>query len=91
VWQRQDDGLGGVACDDMWLFAAAVDHAPVLQRNALAAGLQASRSLDFSYPQGPAVFTGYHATGGGEYWRVIQANSSCSCWRVIDQTFHPSF
>lgn len=91
VWQRQDDGLGGVPCDDLWFLQSAADHAPVLQRNALAAGLAATKTLDLSYPEGPANFTGYHATGGGEYWRVVEAYASCSCWRVVDQTFHPSF
>jgi hypothetical protein len=66
---QQADGIGGVVCADMWMFEAAVDHASVLQRNALAAGLEASKSVDFPFPEAPNDFTGYHSNGGGEFWR----------------------
>lgn len=88
---QSPDGIGGVVCDDMWMVQAAVDHAPVLQRNALAAGLQASRSVPFSYPEGPNTFGGYHSTGGGEFWRPLEAVASCQCWHVLNPTFAPSF
>ncbi|HEX5266682.1 MAG TPA: hypothetical protein VFW24_07900 [Acidimicrobiales bacterium] len=87
---QQPLGAGGSACDDLWLLAGAVNHAPALQRRALAAGLQAARSVEFSYPYGPNKFDP-GVTTGQEFWRPLQFLTSCGCWRVIDPTFHPSF
>ncbi|HTR69415.1 MAG TPA: ABC transporter substrate-binding protein [Mycobacteriales bacterium] len=81
----------GNACDQMWMFAAAVDHAPTLSRESLAGGLKAAGSVIFSYPQGPNDFAiGNKVTYGGQYWRTTQFHESCQCWQVIDQTFRPS-
>jgi hypothetical protein len=93
VWQQEASagGAPGLACNLIWMFAAAVDHAPALQRNAFAAGLKTARSVDFSWPQGPSDFTGDRVTAGGEFWRTVRAFASCKCWRVTDPVFHPSF
>lgn len=80
----------GAMCDQLWMFKAAVEHAPVLSREALAAGLQAARSIDFSYPFAPNDFSGSHVTHGGEYWRTTEFMPTCSCWQAIDG-FHPSY
>ena len=87
---QQPLGAGGSACDDIWLVAGAINHAPSLQRGALAAGLAAAGSVEFSYPYGPNQF-GPGVTTGQEFWRVVQFMTGCGCWRVVDQTFHPSF
>jgi hypothetical protein len=87
----EQQGLGGQACDEVWMFAAAADHAPTLSREGLAAGLQAAKSVAFSYPEGPNDFSGSHVTAGGQYWRMDKFMSSCNCWQVIDPTYHPSF
>jgi hypothetical protein len=80
----------GNACDQLWMFQAAVDNAPQLSQEALAAGLQKAGAIDFSFPQGPNNFaTG--ATYGGEYWRQDQYSSACSCWQVVNPNFSPSF
>ncbi|MHB8467026.1 MAG: type 1 periplasmic-binding domain-containing protein [Acidimicrobiales bacterium] len=89
VW-RQPVGFGGLACDLVWTAVAAIGHAPALQRNALAAGLQAAKTIDFSFPSGPADFSGPKVTYGGQFWRPLQFVPSCTCWRVIDSTFRPS-
>jgi hypothetical protein len=81
----------GVMCDELWMFKAAVEHAPVLSPTALAAGLQAARSVDFSYPLSPNDFSGNRVTYGGEFWRPVEFMTSCTCWQVIDPTFHPSY
>lgn len=52
--------------------------------------------MDFTYPDGPNDFasnrfTGSKVTYGDEFWRADQFLPSCSCWRVVDATFHPSF
>jgi hypothetical protein len=85
------DGIEGIACDFLWMFQAAVDHAPALQHADVAAGLQAAKSVDFAYPYGPNNFAGPGVTYGGQVWRTDQFLPSCTCWRVIDPTFHPAF
>jgi hypothetical protein len=87
----QPVGLGGVACSQLWMAAAAINNAPTLERTSLAAGLEASKSIDLSYPRGPADFTGPRVTYGGEFWRPEQLFKSCQCWRVLDATFTRSF
>jgi hypothetical protein len=87
---RQPAGAGHV-CSQLWMFQAAVNNAPVLSPAALAAGLQRARSLELSYPAGPNDFTGPKATTGGQFWRAAQFMGDCSCWRVVDATFRPSF
>jgi hypothetical protein len=82
---------GGNTCDQMWMFTAAVEHAPTLSQSALADGLRAAKSVPFSYPQGPNDFiAGSHITYGGQYWRTTQFHASCTCWQLVSQTFHPS-
>jgi hypothetical protein len=88
---QQPVGLGGVACSQLWMMEAAIKNAPTLERTSLAAGLQAAKSIDLSYPRGPANFTGPKVTYGGEFWRPEQLLKSCQCWRVLDATFKPSF
>jgi hypothetical protein len=67
-----------------------------MSRTELAGGLQAARSVEFSYPDGPNTFEPNHFTGskvtyGDEFWRVDQFLPSCTCWHVVDSTFHGSF
>lgn len=88
---HQPDSVGGGMCDELQLFSVALAHAPAVQRNALAAGLAASRSIDFAFPFGPSEFTGPRPTTGGQFWRTLQFYESCRCWRVVDRKFHPSF
>ena len=86
---KVDPGAGN-ACNELWMIKAAAEHAPVLSAEALAVGLQRARSIDFSYPSGPNDFGGPQVTLGGQFWRVTQYFGDCSCWRVIDPTFHPN-
>ena len=88
---HQPDSVGGGMCDELQLFTVALAHAPAVQRNALAAGLAASGSIDFAFPFGPSRFTGKRPTTGGQFWRSLQFFEGCRCWRVTDRTFHPSF
>jgi hypothetical protein len=85
------DALAGNFCDVFLMLKGAAEHAPALARNALAAGLQATHTIDLSFPMGPADFSSPYTTYAGQMWRVAQYFPSCTCWRVVDQTFHPSF
>jgi hypothetical protein len=86
----QLDPEAGNACNELWMIKAGAEHAPVLSAETLATGLQRARSVDFSYPNGPNDFSGAQVTLGGQFWRVTQYFPDCSCWRVIDPTFHPN-
>ena len=88
---RQQAGLAGNACSLVWMFAAATTGASSMQRGALAAGLRAARSIEMSYPQGPVDWSGPRVTYGGQYWRAEQFYRSCSCWKLLESAFHPSF
>ncbi|MFN2537061.1 MAG: hypothetical protein ABR549_02780 [Mycobacteriales bacterium] len=81
----------GNSCALVSMFDAAADHAPVLQRNAFAAGLQRAKSVEMSFPQGPNDFTGNRITTGGQYWRPLQFHLSCKCWQITNRTFSRSF
>lgn len=84
------DAAGNV-CDQMWMFAAAVNHAPTLSQSSLGDGLKAAVSVPFSYPQGPNDFAaGTHITYAGQYWRPTQFHATCACWQLLSQTFRPS-
>jgi len=86
---KQPDAAGN-ACDHVWMFVAAVSHAPALRPDALAAGLQSAGSVEWGYPQAPTSFTGAGVTTGGQFYRTLQFTTACNCWRVIDPTFRPS-
>ena len=88
---RQKLGMGGIACNYWWFLAHAVAHAPELKRTALAEGLARGGAIEFSYPHGPASFPTPQTTYGGNFWRPLTARADCSCWRVVDPTFRPTF
>jgi len=80
----------GNACDQIWMLAAALDHAPAIASNALAAGLQAAKTVAFSFPQGPNDFSKPGTTSGGQYYRFDRFTTACNCWRVSDAEFRRS-
>ena len=88
---KQQAGLAGNACSLVWMFTAATSRAPTLQRLALAAGLSAARTIETSYPQGPVDWSGPRVTYGGQFWRAEQFFTRCTCWRLLESAFHPSF
>ena len=87
---QQPIGQGGIICSLIWMVQGAIEHEPALLRSNVAAGLQASKSTDFSFPYGPNDFTAAGTTTAGEFWRVDQFLPSCSCWQVVDRNYHPS-
>jgi hypothetical protein len=81
---------GGV-CNVVWTLVAAMVHAPTLSPDALADGLNAAGSIDYSFPYGPNDFTAPGTTWGGQFWRPLSYSASCACWMVTDPNFQPSF
>jgi hypothetical protein len=90
VLQSPDNYAGGV-CDTAWMFKAAVDHAPRVASDQLAAGLQRAGSVPFSIPYGPNNFSAPGTTTGGQFWRPVRYHSSCRCWQAESPNFSPSF
>jgi hypothetical protein len=87
----EKEGVYGGDCSVVWHFKEMVDHAPVLQRTALAAGQQAiGKTLSYAYGLGPSDFTAPKTMWGSQFWRVNQFQKACDCWRLIDKTFHPN-
>jgi hypothetical protein len=89
--ERSADGLGGVACVLVDMFATAATDAPALLRVDLAAGLQRAGHLDFTFPIGPGNFGASRGQHGGGSWRADTWATACACFRVSDATFSPSF
>jgi len=85
------DRFSGAVCDTAWMFAAAVDHAPNVSQDQVAAGLQRAGSVPFSFPYGPDNFSAPGTTWGGEFWRPVTYHTSCGCWQVDNPNFQPSF
>ena len=81
--------FAGDACNLLWTFQTAVEHAPAMQREALAVGLRQAKSVEFSYPQGPSDFTAEGVTYAGQFWRVAQFMTGCRCWQVVQREFRP--
>ena len=81
----------GHACDQLWMLQAALSRAPEISRAALQVGLQRTKSIDFSFPQGPNDFTPSRTTTGGQFWRTAQFMPDCDCWRVTQRDFRRGF
>ena len=88
---QQKAGVGGTACDELWVLKAAVEHAPALSQEALGAGFQAAGSAELSYPAGPGTWGGPRNTAWMNYWRTDRFVGSCNCWRVAESKFHASY
>lgn len=87
---QSPDNFAGSTCSLIWLLAAAIQHGGVNPAD-LVAGLQAAKSVQISYPNGPNDFTAPGTTTGGEYWRPVTYHASCQCWTVMNPNFSPSF
>jgi hypothetical protein len=80
----------GNMCNQLWMLKAAVEKAGVWRQDALAAGLQKQRSIDFSYPQGPNDFASApRTTTGGQFYRIAQFFPDCKCWKLTQRDFRP--
>ena len=87
---QSPDNFAGSTCSLVWLLVAAIQHGGVNPAD-LAPGLQAAKTVQVSYPNGPNDFSAPGTTTGGEYWRPVTYHSSCQCWTVIKPNFSPSF
>jgi hypothetical protein len=85
------DQFSGAVCDTAWMFAGAVDHAPSVAPDQVAAGLQRAGPVPFSFPYGPDNFSAPGTTWGGQFWRPVTYHTSCGCWQLDSPNFSPSF
>jgi hypothetical protein len=88
--------IGGGNCTIFQLFAAAVSHDQGPTRAGLAPGLGQVGRFAMVFPLQDSIYKTPGATTpvkvtGGDFWWTIQFYASCTCWKVIDPTVHPSF
>lgn len=88
---QSGDQFAGVVCSLAFMLQAGIAHDPTLRQESLAPGLQAAGSVNLSFPDGPNDFKSSGGTFGGEYWRPLVFQASCSCWKVTNPNFSPSF
>ena len=88
---QSGDAYAGVVCSLVLMLEAGILHDQDMSRAGLAPALGAAGSVDLSYPNGPTDFRASHGSFGGEYWRPLQFLASCTCWKVTNATFAPSF
>ena len=81
----------GHSCSQLWMMDGALSNAPELSPAGLQAGLQRSKGLDFSFPQGIADFSAAGTTTGGQHFRIAQFTPECTCWRVVQREFRRGF
>jgi hypothetical protein len=89
VYQSADQ-FAGSTCSLIWMLVAAMDHGGPTPAG-LVAGLQAAKSVQMSFPNGPNDFSAPGTTTGGQFWRPISYRGSCGCWFVTNPTWSPSF
>jgi hypothetical protein len=89
VYQSADQ-FAGSTCSLIWMLEAAIQHGGVSQTG-LASGLQAAKSVNLSFPNGPNDFSQQGTTTGGEFWRPVTYRSACGCWQVVSAAWNPSF
>lgn len=82
------DAFGGGACDFIWMFQAAAEHAPSLSGAELATGLQRVGSVPQAYADGPNTTTAPETTTLGQEWRPVAFTGSCNCWHVVSAAFN---
>jgi hypothetical protein len=88
--KEPDDDAVGTACGTIWLFVAAVDHAPSLKRADLLAGLDQVGRFQQPFPYADGLYDRAGKATGGDFWRADQWQSGCRCWRVLDRDFSPN-
>lgn len=90
VYQSGDQYAGSV-CNLTWMVVAGIQHDPSVSPAGLAPGIAAAGTIAFAYPNGPNKFAASGGTYGGEYWRPLQFQEACGCWKVTNPNFSPSF
>jgi len=88
---QSGDNFAGVTCNLPWMIEAGVLHESADSSADLAQGLAAAGSVTFSFPDGPDNFAESAGAYGGESWRPLQYQAGCSCWKVSNPNFSPSF
>jgi hypothetical protein len=87
----ESSAIQGVYCALLTMFVTSAQRAPRLDRTALVDGLDTAGAIAFSFPFADGVFDRAHKIAGGDFWRPIQWHAGCTCWKVLDPTFRPSF
>jgi hypothetical protein len=89
VYQSADQ-FAGSTCSLVWMLVAALQHSTINQTG-IVAGLQAAKTVELSFPNGPDDFSAPGTTTAGEFWRIDTYHATCQCWETVNPTWNPSF
>jgi hypothetical protein len=82
---------GGLICAELWAVEAALRHTPALSRESVLSGLFGAGLLQLPFPYSDATFRPPLKLDGGDTWWPVAWDKTCTCWRVLDATRHPSW
>ena len=88
---KSPDAFAGVVCSLVWMLVAGIQHDANLNPAGLAPGIAAAGSVPAPYPEGPNDVRASRGSFGGQFWRPLQFQSGCACWKVTNPNFAPSF
>src|SRR5207237_526216 len=89
--QKQSVAFGGAVCNFLWIFPAAAERSSPLTPAPPAGGVpRVGRGPGAAVAGGPADFSAQGVTTTGQFWRPVQYQKACSCWKVMDPTFRPT-
>jgi hypothetical protein len=83
--------LRGLQCALVELFVAVAEQTRPLVRTGLAPTMGTLGPVDLSFPAGQNDFRNPALPAGGQYWRVLRYDDDCTCVRLVDGTWYPSF
>lgn len=83
--------LRGLQCALVELFVAAAQQTRPLVRTGLAPTMGTLGPVDLSFPAGQNDFRNPALPAGGQFWRVTRYDADCTCVRLVDGSWYPSF
>jgi hypothetical protein len=83
--------LRGLQCALVELFVAAANRTRPLVRTGLAGGMATLGQYDLAFPVGQSFYNNPDLPAGGQFWRAITYAADCTCFRLVDGAWYPSF
>jgi hypothetical protein len=86
---KANRNVGG-ACNLLNLFAAMASKTPTLSQSTLGDGNAGIGRFEAAFPSGDGVFDRAGKHSGGDFYRFIQWQAACYCWKPLDRDFRPA-
>jgi hypothetical protein len=83
--------LRGLQCALVDLFVAIAQQTRPLVRTGLAPVMGTLGPVDLAFPAGQNDLRNPALPAGGQFWRVTRYDDDCTCVRLVDGVWHPSF